>query len=311
MKGIILAGGSGTRLYPTTIAISKQLLSVYDKPMIYYPLAVLMQAGVRDILIITTPEDQGSFIRLLGNGGHMGINLSYAIQPEPAGLAQAFIIGEKFIGHESVFLILGDNIFIGQHSFNVKLSNPANRTSCGATIYCHQVADPCRFGVVELDASRNVLSIEEKPERPKSDWAVTGLYHYDSQVVDIAKTIKPSGRGELEITCVNATYLKNNALNVEFLAEDVFWLDTGTNDSLHMAGSFVKQEQHKHNLVLSCPEEIAWRNGWLSDEELYHSAEKLKKGRYGDYLFNLLVTRTGQCRHDAAGLLMTDSVNYG
>lgn len=288
MKGIILAGGSGTRLYPTTIGISKQLLPIYDKPMIYYPLSVLMQAGIKDILIITTPEDQKNFIRLLGGGERLGVNFSYAIQPKPEGLAQAFIIGEKFIGNDSVFLILGDNIFISQKELSNKLSKYKNRKTCKAEIYCYKVEDPWRFGVAELNSDFTVKSIEEKPAHPKSNWAVTGLYYYDNSVIDIAKTISPSARGELEITDINKFYLKNKSLSVEFLAEDVFWLDTGTNDSLYMASSFIEKEQRKQNVILACPEEIAWKNGWLSDDDLYEVAIKLNKGSYGKNILSLI-----------------------
>ncbi|WP_391487073.1 glucose-1-phosphate thymidylyltransferase RfbA [Leclercia tamurae] len=285
MKGIILAGGSGTRLYPITMGISKQLLPVYDKPMIYYPLSVLMLAGIKDILIITTPEDQQGFIRLLGDGSQFGVNLSFAIQPSPDGLAQAFIIGEKFIGKDPVCLVLGDNIFFGQ-GFTPKLRSAAERNS-GATVFGYQVMDPERFGVVEFDSNFKALSIEEKPLHPKSNWAVTGLYFYDNNVVDIAKTIKPSARGEIEITSVNEVYLNNNLLTVELLGRGFAWLDTGTHDSLIEAGSFVETVQKRQGMMVACPEEIAWRNGWLSDNELLALGTKLSKNSYGQYLIKL------------------------
>ncbi|EKB1551370.1 glucose-1-phosphate thymidylyltransferase RfbA, partial [Salmonella enterica] len=282
MKGIILAGGSGTRLYPITMGISKQLLPIYDKPMIYYPLSVLMLAGLKDILIITTPEEQGIFIRLLGDGSQFGINLSYAIQPSPDGLAQAFIIGEDFIGQDSVCLVLGDNIFFGQ-GFTPKLRAAVERKS-GATVFGYQVMDPERFGVVEFDNNFKALSIEEKPLNPKSNWAVTGLYFYDNNVIDIAKSIKPSIRGELEITVVNEIYLKNNELTVEVLGRGFAWLDTGTHDSLIEAGSFVETVQKRQGMMVACPEEIAWRNGWLNDKNLFDRANMLQKTHYGQYL---------------------------
>ncbi|HCD7312423.1 TPA: glucose-1-phosphate thymidylyltransferase RfbA, partial [Enterobacter bugandensis] len=273
MKGIILAGGSGTRLYPITMGVSKQLLPVYDKPMIYYPLSVLMLAGVKDILIITTPEDQPGFIRLLGDGNHFGINIKYSIQPSPDGLAQAFIIGDKFIGNDSVCLVLGDNIFFGQ-GFTPKLKTAASRSK-GATVFGYQVMNPESFGVVEFDKNYAALSIEEKPETPRSNWAVTGLYFYDNKVIDIAKNIRPSSRGELEITTVNQVYLENNMLTVELLGRGFAWLDTGTHDSLIEAGSFVETVQKRQGMMIACLEEIAWRNGWLSDEDLYTRAKIL------------------------------------
>ncbi|MEJ5066654.1 glucose-1-phosphate thymidylyltransferase RfbA [Enterobacter sp. MYb186] len=285
MKGIILAGGSGTRLYPITIGVSKQLLPIYDKPMVYYPLSVLMLAGIKDILIITTPEDQAGFIRLLGDGTQFGINLNYAIQPSPDGLAQAFIIGEKFIGNDSVCLVLGDNIFFGQ-GFTPKLQMASSRAS-GATVFGYQVMDPERFGVVEFDNNFKALSIEEKPAKPKSNWAVTGLYFYDNDVIDISKNIKPSARGELEITTVNEVYLSNNTLNVELLGRGFAWLDTGTHDSLIEAGSFVETVQKRQGMMVACPEEIAWRNGWLSNEELLNMGMHLSKNHYGQYLIKL------------------------
>ncbi|EDP8630018.1 glucose-1-phosphate thymidylyltransferase RfbA [Salmonella bongori] len=286
MKGIILAGGSGTRLYPITMGISKQLLPIYDKPMIYYPLSVLMLAGLKDILIITTPEDQDIFIRLLGDGSQFGINLSYAIQPSPDGLAQAFIIGEDFIGQNPVCLVLGDNIFFGQ-GFTPKLRAAVERKS-GATVFGYQVMDPERFGVVEFDDKFKALSIEEKPSCPKSNWAVTGLYFYDNNVIDIAKSIKPSIRGELEITTVNEIYLKNNELTVEVLGRGFAWLDTGTHDSLIEAGSFVETVQKRQGMMVACPEEIAWRNGWLNDKNLFDRANMLQKTHYGQYLLKIL-----------------------
>jgi len=286
MKGIILAGGSGTRLYPITMGISKQLLPIYDKPMIYYPLSVLMLAGIREILIITTPEDKESFQRLLGDGQQFGIRLEYAIQPSPDGLAQAFIIGEEFIGNDPVCLVLGDNIFFGQ-GFSHKLRSVAQRTQ-GATVFGYQVMDPERFGVVDFDSEFNALSIEEKPTHPKSNWAVTGLYFYDNDVIEIAKTIKPSERGELEITAVNEEYLKRSKLQVELLGRGFAWLDTGTHDSLIEAGSFVETVQKRQGFMVACPEEIAWRNGWLSDEELLNRGKILQKNHYGQYLLKLI-----------------------
>jgi glucose-1-phosphate thymidylyltransferase len=286
MKGIILAGGSGTRLYPITMGVSKQLLPIYDKPMIYYPLSVLMLAGIRDILIITTPEDQDSFIRLLGNGSALGINLTYEVQPTPDGLAQAFIIGEKFIDNDSVCLVLGDNIFFGQ-GFSPKLKAVALRET-GATVFGYQVMDPERFGVVEFDENNKAISIEEKPAKPKSHWAVTGLYFYDNSVIDIAKNVKPSERGELEITSINDEYLKRGQLNVEQLGRGFAWLDTGTHDSLIEAGSFVETVQKRQGMMVACPEEIAWRNGWLSDTEIESRGTMLKKNNYGQYLLKLI-----------------------
>ena len=286
MKGIILAGGSGTRLYPITRGVSKQLLPVYDKPMIYYPLSVLMLAEIRDILVITTPEDNASFKRLLGDGSDFGISISYAVQPSPDGLAQAFIIGEEFIGNDNVCLVLGDNIFYGQ-SFTQTLKQAAAKTH-GATVFGYQVKDPERFGVVEFDENFNALSIEEKPQQPKSDWAVTGLYFYDQRVVEFAKQIKPSSRGELEISDLNQMYLEDGSLSVQLLGRGFAWLDTGTHESLHEAASFVQTVQNIQDLQIACLEEIAWRNGWLSDEKLEELARPMAKNQYGQYLLRLL-----------------------
>ena len=286
MKGIILAGGSGTRLYPITRGVSKQLLPVYDKPMIYYPLSVLMLAGIRDILVITTPEDNASFKRLLGDGSDFGISISYAVQPSPDGLAQAFIIGEEFISNDNVCLVLGDNIFYGQ-SFTQTLKQAAAKTH-GATVFGYQVKDPERFGVVEFDDNFNALSIEEKPQQPKSDWAVTGLYFYDQRVIEFAKQIKPSARGELEISDLNQMYLEDGSLSVQLLGRGFAWLDTGTHESLHEAASFVQTVQNIQDLQIACLEEIAWRNGWLSDEKLEELARPMAKNQYGQYLLRLL-----------------------
>ena len=286
MKGIVLAGGSGTRLYPITRGISKQLLPIYDKPMIYYPISVLMIAGITDILIISTPDDLPMFKRLLGDGSRFGIKLSYAEQPKPEGLAQAFLIGEEFIEGQRCSLILGDNLFFGE-SFSKKLQKVVKQTE-GATIFGYQVVDPERFGVVDFDENFKVLSIEEKPMKPKSNWAVTGLYFYDENVVEMAKQIKPSHRGELEITTLNQMYLEAGLLNVEILGRGFSWLDTGTHDSLIEASSFVQIIEKRQGLKIACLEEIAYRNGWLTLEQVKQEAASLGKTLYGQYLSQLI-----------------------
>jgi glucose-1-phosphate thymidylyltransferase len=286
MKGIILAGGSGTRLHPITLATSKQLLPVYDKPMIYFPLTTLMLAGIREILIITTPHDSEAFVKVLGDGSQWGINLTYAVQPSPDGLAQAFIIGREFVGKDSVALVLGDNIFYG-HGLSEKLRQSAALTH-GACIYAYKVRDPERYGIVELDQTGKALSIEEKPAQPKSKWAVTGLYFYDNQVLDIAAEIKPSHRGELEITSVNDAYLQRGQLNVTLMGRGFCWFDTGTHASLLEAGQFVHTVQERQYVQIACPEEIAYHQGWIDAEDIMRCGTRLAKTGYGQYLLGLL-----------------------
>ncbi len=286
MKGIILAGGSGSRLYPITRGVSKQLLPVYDKPMIFYPLSTLMLAGIQDILIITTPEDNNSFRRLLKDGSDFGIHLEYAIQESPDGLAQAFLIGEQFIGNDNVCLVLGDNIFYGQ-SFTKTLVNLSVR-KIGATVFGYQVKDPERFGVVSFDENMKALSIEEKPKNPKSNYAVTGLYFYDNRVIDFAKQVKPSGREGLELTTINQMYLEDDTLKVELLGRGFAWLDTGTHESLQEAASFVETIQNVQGLKIACLEEIAWRNGWLTNDQIIELAKPMLKNEYGQYLVRLI-----------------------
>ncbi|MDD6338606.1 MAG: glucose-1-phosphate thymidylyltransferase RfbA [Lentisphaeria bacterium] len=286
MKGIVLAGGAGTRLHPITRGVSKQLLGVYDKPMVYYPISTLMLAGIRDILIITTPEDQASFQRLLGDGSRFGVNFTYAVQPKPEGLAQAFLIGEEFIGSDRVALVLGDNIFYGANLSKL-LHNAADR-EVGATVFGYHVCDPERFGVVEFDSNGKAISIEEKPAQPKSNYAVTGLYFYDNDVVNIAKNIKPSARGELEITAVNNEYLSRGQLHVEIFKRGYAWLDTGTHDSMLDAANFIRTVETRQGLQIACLQEIAYENGWMTADDVRESVQDMLKTEYGQYLLRLI-----------------------
>lgn len=286
MKGIILAGGSGTRLYPITMSVSKQLLPIYDKPMIYYPLSTLMLAGIREILVITTPQDQSQFRRLLGDGSQYGLWIDYATQPSPDGLAQALIIGREFVGEDNVALILGDNIFYG-HGLTEDLRRAAERKE-GATVFAYQVRDPERYGVIEFNADGRAISLEEKPRQPRSNWAVTGLYFYDNRATDVARELKPSARGELEITDVNRAYLEWGALHVEKIGRGIAWLDTGTHESLQQASSFIQALQERQGLMVACPEEIAYYLGWITAEDVARIAEPMKKNDYGKYLLRML-----------------------
>ena len=286
MKGIILAGGSGTRLYPLTLGLSKQLCPVYDKPMVYYPLSTLMLAGLRDVLVITTPEDQAGFVRLLGDGSQFGIRISYAAQPKPEGLAQAFLIGKNFIGQDGVALALGDNLFYG-HGLPEMLLRAAGRPA-GATVFAYRVLDPQRYGVVEFDAKGRAVGLEEKPPHPRSNYAVTGLYFYDNRVVDIAASLKPSPRGELEITDVNRAYLATGELHVEIFGRGMAWLDTGTHEALLMASTFIQAIEARQGLKVACPEEIAWNHGWISSEDVTRLASRMNKNEYGAYLLRML-----------------------
>jgi glucose-1-phosphate thymidylyltransferase len=286
VKGIILAGGSGTRLYPLTIGLSKQLCPVYDKPMVYYPLSTLMLAGLRDVLVITTPEDQASFVRLLGDGSQFGIRISYAAQPKPEGLAQAFLIGKDFVGQDGVALALGDNLFYG-HGLPEMLQRAAGRAS-GATVFAYRVLDPQRYGVVEFDAKGRAVGLEEKPPAPRSNYAVTGLYFYDNRVLDVAANLKPSPRGELEITDVNRAYLATGDLHVEILGRGMAWLDTGTHEALLQASNFIQAIEARQGLKVACPEEIAWNAGWISSEDVARLAARMNKNEYGAYLLRML-----------------------
>jgi glucose-1-phosphate thymidylyltransferase len=286
VKGIILAGGSGTRLYPLTIGLSKQLCPVYDKPMVYYPLSTLMLAGLRDVLVITTPEDQASFVRLLGDGSQFGIRISYAAQPKPEGLAQAFLIGKDFVGQDGVALALGDNLFYG-HGLPEMLQRAAGRAS-GATVFAYRVLDPQRYGVVEFDARGRAVGLEEKPSAPRSNYAVTGLYFYDNRVLDVAANLKPSPRGELEITDVNRAYLATGDLHVEILGRGMAWLDTGTHEALLQASNFIQAIEARQGLKVACPEEIAWNAGWISAEDVARLAARMNKNEYGAYLLRML-----------------------